>query len=81
MHILLFSAFQFTVDVPNSNMETPIYHTDSLGFIESQKSPRFIKSHLPGDWLPEQIFSGSQKPKVAILYKNRNKMLLTINFR
>ncbi|KAF2881052.1 hypothetical protein ILUMI_25120 [Ignelater luminosus] len=66
----IIEVFQFTADVPNPDIETPIYHTNSLGFIESQKSPRFIKSHLRGDWLPEQVFDGSKKPKVIYVCRN-----------
>ncbi|KAF2899672.1 hypothetical protein ILUMI_06503, partial [Ignelater luminosus] len=48
----------------------PMYHAESLKFIENIKERRFIKSHLSGSYLPQQIQDGTSKAKV--IYVSRN---------
>lgn len=42
------------------------YEIDSVGYSADQKHPRSIKTHLPFPLLPEQILTGSKKPRVNI---------------
>lgn len=47
---------------------------NSVEYVDNQKSPRFIKSHLPVDLLPFQL--DEVKPKVS---KTRIKKRIIIN--
>lgn len=63
----LFRLFSFDIGKANPEIETPIYHTDPVKVIESQKGPRFIKTHLRWPYLPKEIQDGTKKPKVIII--------------
>ncbi len=50
--------------------------TDSIELLESQASPRFIKTHLPVQLLPDQIWT--VKPK--LIYIKRNPKAVAVSY-
>ena len=48
----------------NQSVKLPDYKTDSINFVENRPSPRFIKTHLPFELLPEKL-SRSEETKVT----------------
>ncbi|KAF6199914.1 hypothetical protein GE061_006212 [Apolygus lucorum] len=53
-----------------------IFQADTINYIAEQKSPRFIKTHLPVSLLPDQIWS--VKPK--IIYVTRNPKDVAVSY-
>ncbi|KAF2888820.1 hypothetical protein ILUMI_17353 [Ignelater luminosus] len=46
------------------------YNLNSVEFAAKQKSPRFIKTHLPFSLLPDQIKNGTKSPKIIYVWRN-----------
>lgn len=67
----VFRIFSHT-KTSNTTLLPPICHAESLKFIDNIKGRRFIKSHLSGSYLPQQIQNGASKAKV--IYISRNPM-------
>lgn len=44
----------------------PSFLADSLNFVRTMPSPRYIKTHLPWNLLPLQIQQQQRKPKVML---------------
>lgn len=38
--------------------------TNSIGFVQQLRDPRFIKTHLPWSLLPQDIQNNKKQPKV-----------------
>ncbi|XP_071445167.1 luciferin sulfotransferase-like [Hetaerina americana] len=55
---------------PNEDVKTPEneFMKNSVAFLSTLESPRFIKTHLPWDLLPEQL--KSKKPKIVYIARN-----------
>lgn len=43
---------------------------DSVNYVKSQASPRFIKTHLPFHLLPRQIRTGERRPRIIYVARN-----------
>ncbi|XP_076630425.1 luciferin sulfotransferase [Colletes latitarsis] len=43
---------------------------DSVNYVSSQISPRFIKTHLPFHLLPRQLRTGKRKPRIVYVARN-----------
>jgi len=46
------------------------YIAKSVEYVKNMPRPRFIKTHLPWDLLPDQITSLKKKPKIINVYRN-----------
>lgn len=45
-------------------LKIPAFRQDPMGFIQSQKTPVIIKTHLPWDLMPKLIRKRDKQPKV-----------------
>lgn len=58
----LFDNEELLADHPNIILSPHVL--DSVGYINNLPSPRFIKTHLPFNLLPEKLQNGSTSAKV-----------------
>ncbi|XP_030749750.1 sulfotransferase family cytosolic 1B member 1-like [Sitophilus oryzae] len=50
--------------------DVPPFLNDSLKFVQNQKSPVCIKTHLPFNLLPKAIQDGTKRPKIIYIARN-----------
>ncbi|XP_077289157.1 luciferin sulfotransferase-like isoform X3 [Arctopsyche grandis] len=74
-HTPLFDYRGFHRKFPD--FDVPPYVNNSVQFINNMSNPRFIKSHLPYDLLPEQISLNTGKSKIIYVWRNVKDCLIS----
>nr|XP_031843272.1 sulfotransferase 4A1-like [Nomia melanderi] len=63
--------FDYTTIIPR-HPEIKLHElvSDSVNYVKTRSSPRFIKTHLPFRLLPRQLRTGEKKPRIVYVARN-----------
>ncbi|XP_076240817.1 luciferin sulfotransferase [Calliopsis andreniformis] len=63
--------FDYTTVIPrHPEVKIPQLVLDSVNYVRTRDSPRFIKTHLPFCLLPRQLRTGEKKPRIVYVARN-----------